>query len=686
MTLLIKKFIFLLFIVVLYNYSFSQSDTAKLQEVVIKAYEHNRNIKDIGAAVANVRGAQFDRFRNTSILSAINTVPGVRMEERSPASYRLNIRGSSLRAPFGVRNVKMYWNGIPFTDPGGNTYLNQFSFNNFSSIEILKGPGSSLYGAGTGGVLLANGFDATEPNQLQLQYCGGSFGMNNIHTGITFGSDHFKNNISYNYQNSNGYRDQSAMSRTTISWETKGTISPKYEIATHVLYGDLFYQTPGGLTKAQYNTNPKAARPASGGFPGAKDINAAVYQKTFWAGFQQQYHFADNFYNTTSVYGALTNFKNSAIRNYEKRVEPHFGGRSVFGYTISLHKIKLNIITGAEGQQGYFTDNVYNNKNGNPDSLQTSDEINNNQWNAFAQAEAIFSRGWVATAGVSINKTHINFTRTSVIPNFFYNSKFNNEWAPRFALLKKLSENISVYGVVSKGFSPPAVAELLPSTTIINTSLQAEHGWDYEVGARGNLLNNKLVWDVNAFDFNLKNAIVQRRDNSGADYFVNAGSTRQRGIELNTSYVITNNKNCFITNTTVWASYTYFNFYYNEFKQLNADYSGNQLPDIAPNTAAAGFDLLFKNNFYLHGTYFYSSSIYLNDANTDKASAYNLLGAKLGYKTPIGKLLIADIFAGGDNLINEKYSLGNDINAAGGRYYNAAATANFYAGIVILIR
>ena len=72
------------------------------------------------------------------------------MEERSPASYRMNIRGSTLRSPFGVRNVKVYLDDIPFTDAGGNTYLNQLSYYNFNSIEVLKGPGGSLYGAGTG--------------------------------------------------------------------------------------------------------------------------------------------------------------------------------------------------------------------------------------------------------------------------------------------------------------------------------------------------------------------------------------------------------------------------------------------------------------------------------------------------------------------------------------------------------
>jgi iron complex outermembrane receptor protein len=44
-----------------------------------------------------------------------------------------------------------------------------------------------------------------------------------------------------------------------------------------------------------------------------------------------------------------------------------------------------------------------------------------------------------------------------------------------------------------------------------------------------------------------------------------------------------------------------------------------------------------------------------------------------------------NLFAGGNNLLNTKYSLGNDLNAAAGRYYNAAAGINYYAGISLAL-
>src|SRR5882724_11018433 len=124
------------------------SDAKPMQDVVVKAYEQNRKLTDVGAPVSFVGKSSLGRFANNSILPALNTVPGVRMEERSPGSYRMNIRGSTLRSPFGVRNVKIYFDDIPFTDAGGNTYLNQLSYYNFNSIEVIKGPGGSLYGAG----------------------------------------------------------------------------------------------------------------------------------------------------------------------------------------------------------------------------------------------------------------------------------------------------------------------------------------------------------------------------------------------------------------------------------------------------------------------------------------------------------------------------------------------------------
>src|SRR5687767_10787546 len=146
-----------------------------LEEVIVQAYATDRPSFEVPAAVSFISAKALGRFNDTSILPAVNMVPGVRMEERSPGSYRFSIRGSLLRSPFGVRNVKMYWNGLPLTDGGGNTYINLIDNSSISSMEIVKGPGASLYGAGTGGVVLFK--SKTKIPNHEISAIGGSYGL-----------------------------------------------------------------------------------------------------------------------------------------------------------------------------------------------------------------------------------------------------------------------------------------------------------------------------------------------------------------------------------------------------------------------------------------------------------------------------------------------------------------------------
>ncbi|MBO9200248.1 MULTISPECIES: TonB-dependent receptor [Niastella] len=657
-------------------------DSARtLQQVVVKAYEQNRQLKEVSAAINVINSDQLKRYNNTSLLPALNATPGVHMEERSPGSYRLNIRGSTLRSPFGVRNVKVYWNGIPFTDPGGNTYLNQLSFYNVNSIEVLKGPASSLYGAGTGGAVLINSLNNDKPAGINLHYTTGSYNLQNLNAQVVLGDSGHNNTFGYTHQTNDGYRENTRMRRDIATWETQFKANDKQQLSASVLYGDLYYQTPGGLTAAQYHDNPRAARPAAGAFPSAQDAQAAIYQKTFLAGLDHQYRFTENFQNTTVVYGAFSNIKNPTFRNYERRSEPHFGGRTLFTLNKQWQQTNLQVSFGGEGQRGFFNTKTFRNIGGNPDTVQTDDDIDNYIYSFFVQADLHLKGDWALSTGVSINKSSITITRLTGPETGKLNATFNSEWAPRIALSKKIIPGLLFYASISRGFSPPGTGEILPSTSIINTNLQAEHGLNYEAGFKSSWLQQRLYVEVNAFYYQLQNAIVQRRDASGADYFENAGSTRQRGIESQVSYQLLPHHNRFVSSARIWASHTYNNFRYQDFKVVTTDYSGNKLPGVPRHTVAAGLDVSTRPGFYLNLTWFYNDPLPLNDANTDMASSYNLAGGRTGWRTSLSKAILMDVFAGVDNLFNVTYSLGNDINATGGRYYNAAPGVNYFGGV-----
>lgn len=692
-----KKFAVIFLLLAVFNFSYAQrSDPAGLlrdiddttdvlAEVVVRGYENNRKLIEVPAPITLITRTQFTRFNNISLLPAVNTAPGVRMEERSPGSYRLNIRGSSLRSPFGVRNVKVYYNNIPYTDPGGNTFLNQLGFYNIGSMEIIKGPGSSLYGAGTGGVILLNSDAGTFQRGASVDYVTGSFGMNGFHANLKGGTETLNHSINYQYQNSDGYRDHTKMERKVLSWDGYAKVGEKGILRAHFIQGDLFYQTPGALTLAEYNENPKAARPRAGQTPGSAEAHAAISQKLYLAGLNYTLIWNDKWQNTTSLYGAYSRLINPTTRNYERRTEPHFGSRTVLQYKDDLGNSSFTWHGGAEVQQGFGASKVYTNKDGNADSLLTDDEIESRQYSLFTQAILETPGNWIITGGVSLNVLDVELLRLSR-PVSSQNRKYNNEFAPRLAILKKVLPTLSAYGSISKGFSPPTNAELLPSTGIISTQLEAERGINYEAGVRGNTFSGKLQFDVNIFYFRLKNTITQRRDDSGGDYFVNAGSTRQNGIETFLSYRILDKNSLFFDELKVWISHTWHNFHYSNFQKVTddtADYSGRRLPSIPPHFIAAGADISSKIGFYSNLSYYYSDPLPLNDANSDYASSYHLAAARVGFRKPLGENFSLDVFGVADNLFDVKYSLGNDINAFGGRYYNAAPGRNYSTGVSV---
>ena len=148
------------------------------------------------------------------------------------------------------------------------------------------------------------------------------------------------------------------MRRDNFSWSSRLKISDRQTLTGTVLFTDMFYETPGALTLAEFKNNPKAARPAAGGFPSAVNAKAAIFQKNILAGFTNEYFITPSFKNTTSLFGAFTQIKNSAVRNYERRNEPQFGGRSLFVFKpaaeVSGTGTEWQLVAGGEFQQGYF--------------------------------------------------------------------------------------------------------------------------------------------------------------------------------------------------------------------------------------------------------------------------------------------------------------------------------------------
>ena len=654
---------------------------SRLAEVVVSVFGETGALQDQPGSVAYLSRSALTHYNDLNSVAALNTVPGVRMELRSPGSMRLNIRGSTLRAPFGVREVKVYYNGIPFTDPGGNTYLNQLRFGDLAAMRIIKGPAGSMYGAGTGGVLLIESALFAQPaekNGLSVDLGTGRFGLWKQQLKVQWGNKG-RSQLRLGHFSRAGYRRHTRMEQSVAAYETRLQLNDKSRLSAVFHYSDLFYQTPGALTLAELKADRRAARPASGRFPSSETAKAAVHQKAFMAGFRQDYQFNDHWQNTTAVYGAYTDFTNPTVRNYEWRTEPHFGGRTVFRFSHQGPHTSSRFWLGAEWALGYLNQQDNGNVQGHPDSLQTAYKAGEQAAFVFAQMAWTFPHGWQLHAGTGLHFRRLRFSRHYPLPVASFVKKTHGIWTPRIALSKKVSSSVQLFADASKGFSPPTVAELLPSTNQLNQTLEAEQGLQFELGSRGRFPDLSLSYTLTAFMMRMDQSISLRRDSSGADYFVNAGGGIKKGLEAAMQYVWYENANTFVRQLSSQGSLTVFDYRYRDYQAGDKDFSGKQVPGTSPFTANLDVQMNTAWHIGAHLSWQHSGAIALDNANTVFGKAYHLLAFQLRYEKRLKDRIRLRITVGGDNLLNEQYSLGDDINAFGGRYFNAAPPVGYYA-------
>ncbi|MCA6448573.1 MAG: TonB-dependent receptor [Chitinophagaceae bacterium] len=658
------------------------ADTA-LPEVAVSAFQSNLQWKAVPAAVALLGRNELARYGTASFVPVMNAVPGIRVEERSPASYRLSIRGSLLRSPFGVRNVKVYWNGIPLTDGGGNTYLNLVDLTQLTAVEIIKGPAASVYGAGTGGAVLL-GSDPPYGRQKEYRFTagilGGPYGLFQQQLGWEYSNAKISSSIQQSHQQADGYREQSASRKDMVKWQLSWRTT-RQQLRFMAWYTDLYYQTPGGITLAQMQLNPKLARQPAGSLPGAVQQKAAIYNKTLLAAIQQETSLGKQWVWKNFLMSNHSSIANPFITNYEKRTETNMAAGSQLVYSIRKAAFRFQWVNGAEYLRNHSLIDNFGNRSGNADTVQFRDDIYAVQWFAFSQAQLSLAEKWVLTAGVSVNNQSYRYQRTTdPASTGFVRKNISGVVTPRLAIAYRVSKAISLYLLAAKGLSPPALAEVRPSDGNYYGNLEAEYGWNIEAGIKGASSDNRLQFDVAAYFFRLQNAIVRRTNAIGAEYFVNAGSTRQNGLETWIKYRLVRGGKRWVRDWSLWSSHTYQPYRFEAYQQSGIDYSGKNLTGVPRTIWVTGMDIEIRNGVYLNTSVNATGSLPLTDANDVMAEAYQLVQLKLGYRTR-KKTQQFDWFIGVDNLLDQRYSLGNDINALGKRYYNPAPGRNAFAGV-----
>lgn len=640
---------------------FLEPEATNLQEVIVTGFESKRSLLNSTGSIAIANSRDFDRADKSSLANMINQIPGV--QARGPNILRpatISIRGMGARGPGATGRIKIYLNDLMLTNADGTNAWEDIDPYTIGSIEVIKGPASSIYGASVGGVLNISTQKA-KANEESIEYFGMAGDFETWRNGATYRLNNSRVNImaTLGTQRTNGFRDFSNEQRSfgTFLATLKG--GDKSTTTLFFNRNQFDSRAPGTLTPNQTESNPTQALPLSRQMNAGRDITFTRI------GVSHDWKLSERIRNITSITTAFSDLDHPIQGIYIFQLTQNAGVRSRFLYDTYLGSKKLTLTAGFEYQVGVVRTNFYRNLIGRPDSVRIGDrqsKVRNGI--VFTQAELELSRKLLVTVGLSANYyqySNLEFTLRNTQEQL---RRFTPFYAPRVAFNYKLSNKVAVHGNVSRGFTPPSTGDINRPDGSINNNLRPETAWNYEVGARGKMLNGWLEFDASIYRLNLADEILTRTPQIGFSIRENAGSTSYTGFELSLQSNLMRNQNSLITKIIPQIGYTrqrtIFENFTESFTQsgniIQNRLNGNWVPGNAPNRIFSNINIASRNGFYGFINYEWVDLVYVNNQNTLKTEPFSLLGAKTGWRGYISNTIELNAYVGVNNALNAIYT------------------------------
>ena len=675
-----KNTFFLLLFVVSTTAIFGQikNDTIALSAVTLKGSPIKNLLQNTAASVSVITAADINKSDGIILTSVLNKIPGLTMQQGALNTNRITIRGIGARAHYGTNKIKAYFDGIPLTTGEGETTIDAIDLASIEKIEIIKGPNSTSFGSGLGGVIQL--FSRETPLLASFGKATvtfGSFGL--LQQRLSAGYDDSKTNIfsSYTDLQTDGFRANSSYNRKSLNLHGKQKMGSNGILSFLGTFTRLKAFIPSSINETDLKNSPEKAASTWAAAQGYESYDQSLF------GLGYDHRFSEKWSMQTSVF---SNFKDA----YEPRPfdilkdkTSSVGFRSNVNYKDQVFSLPFELSFGSELLTENYKYSLF--KNGyqsqpGQGSIQ-GDEFsainqNRNYSNYFLQMELWISAKLHLETGVALNTT-----KYSLEDVFYTNSSgqktpftFGKVCSPRVGLSYKVSPVKNIFTSVSKGFSVPSVAETLTPEGRINTDLKPEIGVNYELGFKGNWLRNKVYTEVTFYTTQINNLLVARRTANDQYVGINAGSSSHSGLEFLVNYALLALPQLQIT---PYFSGAVNAFKFKEFLDGDADYSGNQLTGVPENQFNFGVDLNTKNGFTVNTSFRTMGAIPLNDSNTKYSERYALLDIKTTYVFTILSVLKTELNAGINNASNTKYAANILPNAVG---FGTAAPRYFYPG------
>ena len=702
-------------------------------EVIGARVDHQQ--APIAQTTSTVSREQFATMPSVSIGEVLALVPGVTfVQGNGPRDVSISVRGSNARQTFGIRNLQVFEDGFPVTQPDGLARTDLTDPHAYGSIEVMRGPSSARYGNyATGGAI---DFRTRSGRDLQGVEGGidlGSYGYSNEYLTAGGGDDRFEYSaFASHVRGDDPATEHTRYRTTTLNLLTSWQATSADRLTFKFIHNDLDTDLSLRLSRNQYELNPYqrgcADQSAAGcatlsvfanGFSGTRvplspeQAGIGRDDRRTIVGARWEHAFD----SSTDLRTQLV-FDNRDIRQPTGNTSfngtyPSFNLTSDLTHRGEWFGLPSKTLLGLYANHEDLNYNVYNlTPEGHASLGGQTQNLGGEHLNAGARIreELVLSERWTAVTGIGAEYTHLqaqlrNYgysTTPPTISRIDADREFVNV-APELGLRFAASEQWTLHARAAAAYGTPQVGNLFVTPDGVagnNTELKAQRNIGFDLGAEWNVARQLQASFTGFYEFFRNELVTQSAGANLQSYTFNAPRSEHRGIEAALDWHLLPNA---LPGAHVSLSYLLDDQIYKRYtERLSAgsqsatfERDGNDLPGVTPQTLNARL-IYDQTTGVLAGLggfieLSWRDDTTLDNANLLDASGYSLVNLNLHYAAPQGHGFWSRLsaYAAVQNLLDKTYiasasnvsnTLNADSGAQNGRDALLTSTGSIYAG------
>ncbi|MDH3328207.1 MAG: TonB-dependent receptor [Desulfobulbaceae bacterium] len=603
----------------------------ELDEVVVTASRVREKIKEAPVTINVVSEQEIEKVKLRNSAEVLQRIPGINSSSLGGESALTSIR---IPTHFTNPYTLVLIDGVPTSGYGSGSAgsFSEINSDNIARIEVVKGPGSALYGSNAiGGIINVITKDPSAKPQVKLWTEFGDYGQWRSGLGGSGSGDKFSFNVDLNYINSDNWRESSAVDKKAGNIKLQYVPFEQSLLTFKLDYVNFDNESSGTLRGDDFIADWQ------------QDYYTFTYAKLekYSPLLSYTHYFDDAEFKTTL-----------AVRQLDHEVLPTYGIRPQgprtyvgsfseiedsdvdlqFLYNRDFDLLRSKIVAGVDFERGNSETDTY--------SLSVKWDRTVNKFTDYTVGKLSKSYDVTTKVGAPYLQLqaspteHLRLTAGGRYDSLEYevDDKLGtgdsgdmdfSQFSPKIGATYDITPSLNTYVSYSEGFVVPTTSQLFTSSWA-SSDLDAEEAKNYEIGVRSSFWQRKLALDVALYSMDITNKIVTKDINSWVKKYVNAGETSQRGVEVTATVKP-------VDYASLAFAYTYARNKYEEYITDGVDYSDNSMERSPEHRFNARLTVLPIQHLWVELEMDAESSQYSDPANRHEYSRPTLFNLRANY-------------------------------------------------------